>query len=50
MNFILNSNQAIINNNDYLSKIVFKCLELDLNNRYHNVSEIKEDLSKGELA
>ena len=50
MNFILNSNQAIINNNDYLSKIVFKCLELDLNKRYHNVSEIKEDLSKGELA
>lgn len=48
MNYIINGDIAIKNNDDYISKIILKCLELDLDKRYHNVSEIKIDLSKGE--
>ncbi len=50
MNFIINSQTSIKDNNDYLSRIIIRCVELNLDKRYHSVSEIKEELSKGELA
>ena len=50
MNYIINSEMGYKDNGDYISKIIEKCLSLNLDTRYHSVTEIKEDLSKGELA
>lgn len=47
INFIYNGEVAITTD-DYISKICIKCMDINLNNRYHSISEIKEDLSKGE--
>ena len=48
MNYIINSEMGYKDNGDYISKIIERCLSLNLDTRYHSVTEIKEDLSKGE--
>ena len=47
MNFIY-TGQVAITQDDYMSKICARCMDINLNNRYHSINEIKEELSKGE--
>ncbi len=47
INFIYYGDISVNNDMSLISKIVFKCMDLSLDNRYKNISEIKEELSKG---
>lgn len=46
INYIYNQTEAISNSNfnSFISKVVYKCMDINLENRYKNVSEIKKEI------
>ena len=49
INYIYYGTTTIQTKDDYISKIITKCMITDLSQRYKSVNEVREDLNKGEL-
>ena len=44
INYIYYNEKSIHVTDDPMSKLIYKCMDLDLSNRYKTISEIKNDI------